>query len=104
MSLRDWLGGLGRRLAGRPAVLPSHVEPGSRVRLRNPLASSHRVWIPAGAAGIVVGWDTPGRRVSIELDSPRTVVTVPWSWIEEEPPPGAPTAPTQASGPPAAGR
>jgi len=100
MSLRDWLGGLGRRLAGRPAVLPSHVEPGSRVRLRNPLASSHRVWIPAGAAGIVVGWDTPGRRVSIELDSPRTVVTVPWSWIEQEPPPATPADATTS---PAAG-
>jgi hypothetical protein len=93
MSLREWLGGLGRRLAGRPAVLPSHVEPGSRVRLRNPLASSHRVWVPAGAAGIVVGWDTPGRRVSVELDSPRTVVTVPWSWTEEEPPPALTTHP-----------
>jgi hypothetical protein len=44
------------------------------------------VWIPAGAAGVVVGWDTPGRRVSVELDAPRTVVTVPWAWVEEEPP------------------
>jgi hypothetical protein len=89
MALTDWLGALRRRFAGRPPALPTLVEPGSRVRLRNPLASTHRVWIPAGAAGIVVGWDAPGRRVSIELDTPRTVVTVPWSWIEAEPPPSA---------------
>ena len=95
MALTDWLGALRRRFARRPPAPPALVEPGSRVRLRNPLASTHRVWIPAGAAGIVVGWDAPGRRVSIELDTPRTVVTVPWSWIEEEPPPSAsPGSPT----------
>jgi hypothetical protein len=58
---------------------------GARVRLRQPLASSHAVWIPAGASGIVVGWDAPGRRVSLELDTPRSVVTVPWAWVEDEP-------------------
>jgi hypothetical protein len=68
---------------------------GARVRLRTPLASSHRVWIPAGASGIVVGWDTAARRVSVELDAPRTVVTVPWTWVEEAPP-RAPAAPPAA--------
>ena len=58
---------------------------GNRVRLRTPIASSHTVWIPAGAAGIVVGGDPATRVVSIELDTPRTVVTVPWSWVEDEP-------------------
>ena len=78
---------------------PAMIEPGARVRLRNPLATLHKVWIPAGAAGIVVGWDTPRRRVSIELDTPRTVVTVPWSWVEEEPPPELPeTAAAPPSG------
>ncbi|MGH7267526.1 MAG: hypothetical protein ACREMB_22120 [Candidatus Rokuibacteriota bacterium] len=79
---------LGRLLrGGRPAHPPTHVEPGARVRLRQPLATPHKVWIPSGAAGIVVGWDTPGRRATVELDAPRTVVTVPWSWIEPEPDP-----------------
>jgi hypothetical protein len=50
------------------------------------------VWIPAGASGIVVGGDA--RRVSIELDAPRTVVTVPWAWVE--------AAPAPAPGPPPA--
>jgi hypothetical protein len=88
MSVPGWLGALGRWLPlGRPRLPPALIEPGARVRLRTPLATPHKVWIPAGAAGIVVGWDTPGRRVSVELDAPRTVVTVPWSWVEEEPPP-----------------
>ncbi len=84
--------------SGRSPLRTAPFVPGARVRLRTPLASSHTVWIPAGAAGIVVGWDTPGRRVSIELDTPRTMVTVPWAWVEEEPE-TPPTAPTPA-GPP----
>ena len=85
MSFWHWLATLRRRLGGRPPLPPPLIEPGARVRLRTPLASTHRVWIPAGAAGIVVGWDSPARQVSIELDAPRTVITVPWSWIEAEP-------------------
>ena len=71
-----------------PRVPPAHaarIAPGRRVRLRTPLASSHTVWIPAGAAGIVVGGDAGARQVSVELDTPRTVITVPWSWVEDEP-------------------
>jgi hypothetical protein len=75
------------------------IEPGARLRLRTPLATPHKVWIPAGVTGIVVGWDTPRRRVSIELDAPRTVVTVPWAWVEEEPPDPAPEAGGAASDP-----
>jgi hypothetical protein len=86
MELPGWLQALRRWLGGRPALPPALVAPGARVRLRTPLATSHKVWIPAGAVGIVVGWDTPGRQVTLELDRPRTVVTVPWSWIEAEPP------------------
>jgi hypothetical protein len=85
MALPGWLQTLRHWLGGRPALPPALVAPGARVRLRTPLATSHKVWIPAGAAGIVVGWDTPGRQVTVELDRPRTVVTVPWSWIEPEP-------------------
>lgn len=85
-SLGRWLG------LGRATPPPAHIAPGARVRLRSPLATSHKVWIPVGAAGIVVGWDTPAHRVSVELDTPRTVVTVPWSWVEEErEPPSGPT-------------
>ena len=81
----------------RPFPAPTRraaLVPGQRVRLRTPLASPHTVWIPAGAAGIVVGGDPRARQVSIELDTPRTVVTVPWSWVEDEPesPPTAPDA------------
>ena len=43
------------------------------------------MWIPAGAAGIVVGGDAKARRASVELDKPRTVITVPWAWLEAEP-------------------
>jgi hypothetical protein len=50
-----------------------------------PIASSHTVWIPAGAAGIVVTGDPRARTVRVELDKPRTVITVPWSWVEDEP-------------------
>jgi hypothetical protein len=65
------------------------------VRLRTPLASPHKVWVQAGAVGTVIGWDSPGRQVSLELDTPRTVITVPWSWIEAEPepPPAEPASP-----------
>ena len=98
MPLPGWLHALRRRFAGRPPVPPALVEPGARVRLRTPLGSPHRVFIPAGAVGIVVGWDAPGRSVSIELDTPRTVVTVPWAWIEAEPPPSDTPAPP-GSGP-----
>ena len=82
------------RGARLPLARAARVAPGRRVRLRTALASSHTVWIPAGAAGVVVGGDPATRRVSIELDSPRTVVTVPWSWIEDEPEraPDTPTA------------
>jgi len=74
-----------RRRRGSSPGRATRIAPGSRVRLRSPLASRHTVWIPAGAAGTVVGGDTAARQVSVELDSPRTVVTVPWSWIEDEP-------------------
>jgi hypothetical protein len=57
---------------------------GQRVCLRQPIASAHKVWINEGAAGVVVGGDARARQVSIELDTPRTVITVPWTWIEEE--------------------
>ena len=79
----------------RAAPPPARIFPGARVSLRNPLASPHKVWIPAGATGVVVGWDTPRRRVSIELDTPRTVITVPWAWVEEEklPDPTSPVSP-----------
>jgi hypothetical protein len=100
MALGRWLDALNRIVGGRPAAPPALIEPGARVRLRNPLATPHKVWIPAGAAGIVVGWDTPGRRVSIELDTPRTVVTVPWSWVEPEPPPAPPGSETSTTAPP----
>jgi hypothetical protein len=50
-----------------------------------PIASPHTTFIPAGTAGVVVGGNPRTRQVSIELDTPRTVVTVPWSWVEEEP-------------------
>ena len=96
-----WAPGLGqmweqlwrRRPTGLPGGSPPSILPGARVRLRSPLASSHKVWIPAGASGIVVGWDAPARRVSIELDAPRTVVTVPWAWVEAAPEPAAEAAP-----------
>ncbi len=86
-SLGRWLG------FGRATPLPDHIGPGARVRLTNPLATSQKVWIPEGAAGIVVGWDARARRVSVELDTPRTVVTVPWAWVAEE------RLPAAASGP-----
>ena len=79
---------------------PTRVQIGMRVQLRMPIASPHTTWIPAGAAGVVVGGNPKARQVSIELDTPRTVITVPWSWVEEEPlpadPAGAPGEPPKA--------
>lgn len=76
---------------GTPAAAPrwrppNRVQVGMRVLLRIPIASPHTTWIPAGAAGVVVGGNQKARQVSVELDMPRTVITVPWSWVEEEPP------------------
>jgi hypothetical protein len=91
---------------GAPAPVPrwrapTRVQVGMRVQLRMPIASPHTTWIPAGAAGVVVGGNPKARQVSIELDAPRTVITVPWSWVEEEPvqadPAGAPGEPPKAS-------
>jgi hypothetical protein len=75
---------------GAPAATPrwrapSRVQVGMRVLLRIPIASPHTTWIPAGASGVVVGGNPKTRQVSIELDTPRTVITVPWGWVEEEP-------------------
>jgi hypothetical protein len=78
---------------------PSRVFVGMRVQLRIPIASPHTTYIPAGAAGVVVGGNPKARQVSVELDAPRTVVTVPWSWVEEEPAPAPAAAPPD---PPAA--
>lgn len=75
---------------------PKRVYVGMRVQLRMPIASPHTTWIPAGAVGIVVGGNHKARQVSIELDTPRTVITVPWSWVEEEPEQSA-TGPAGAS-------
>lgn len=95
MGVPTWLA----RLLGRPpapAPRPPLIAAGRRVRLRQPLAGSHRVWIQAGAVGIVIGWDAGARQVSVELDAPRTVVTVPWSWVEDEETPPAPPRPAPA--------
>jgi len=78
---------------------PTRVHLGMRVHLRIPIASPHTTWIPAGAAGVVVGGNPKGRQVSVELDTPRTVITVPWSWVEEEPEPSTPADQAQATGP-----
>jgi hypothetical protein len=66
---------------------PSRVHVGMRVQLKIPIASPHTTWIPAGATGTVMGGDAKARQVSIELDTPRTIITVPWNWVEEEPEP-----------------
>jgi len=76
---------------------PTRVHVGMRVQLRMPIASPHTTWIPAGAAGVVVGGNPKARQVSVELDAPRTVITVPWSWVEEEPQP--PTTADEAGAP-----
>jgi hypothetical protein len=68
---------------------------GARVRLRVPIAGAHTVHIPAGAVGVIVGGSPKARRVSVELDAPRTVVTVPFAWVEAEPEP-APDPPAAA--------
>ena len=83
---------------------PSRVHVGMRVQLRIPIASPHTTWIQAGATGVVVGGNAKTRQVSIELDAPRTVVTVPWAWVEEEPEPAAtpdpPATPPDSNGRP----
>jgi hypothetical protein len=86
------------RPAWRP---PARVHVGMRVLLRIPIASAHTTWIPAGAAGVVVGGNPKTRQVSVELDMPRTVITVPWAWVEEEaaPPPAAERAAPDPGGP-----
>jgi hypothetical protein len=79
---------------------PTRVHIGMRVLLRMPIASPHTTWIPAGAAGVVVGGNPKARQVSVELDSPRTVITVPWSWVEEEPAPTPDAGAGDAAAPP----
>ena len=80
---------------------PTRVHVGMRVQLKIPIASPHTTWIAAGATGIVVGGDARARQVSIELDTPRTVITVPWSWVEQEPEPAAAAdAAESTAGPP----
>jgi hypothetical protein len=81
----------------RPSGKPARLVFGARVRLRTPIASPHTVHIPAGATGVVVGADARGRQVRVELDSPRTVLTVPGTWLEGEPDP--PAADPQADPP-----
>lgn len=79
---------LPERGTGRPPVprwkAPTRIYLGMRVQLRMPIASPHTTWVPEGAAGIVVGGNLKRRQVSVELDKPRTVITVPWAWVEEE--------------------
>jgi hypothetical protein len=77
---------------------PSRVHVGMRVQLRIPIASPHTTFIPAGATGMVVGGNPKARQVSVELDAPRTVVTVPWSWVEEEPEPAPAARPPDPPG------
>jgi hypothetical protein len=96
MALQDFLRLFWFRSGDRGAAppvprwrVPTRVHVGMRVLLRVPIASPHTTWIPAGSAGVVVGGNPKGRQVSVELDTPRTVITVPWSWIEEEPPSAA---------------
>jgi hypothetical protein len=103
MALQDFLRLFWFRPSDRATITPAptwrppaRVHLGMRVRLRMPIASPHTTWIPAGAAGLVVGGNAKARQVSVELDSPRTVITVPWNWVEEEP---APTDPAGASAP-----
>jgi len=104
MALQDFLRLFWFRPSDRTPVAlgpswraPARVHLGMRVQLRMPIASPHTTWIPAGAAGVVVGGNAKARQVSVELDVPRTVITVPWSWVEEEPVPAA-TAKPEASG------
>lgn len=96
MALQDFLRLVWFRPPDRDATArvprwraPTRVHVGMRVQLRMPISSSHTTWIPAGAAGVVVGGNPKARQVSVELDTPRTVITVPWSWVAEEPEPSA---------------
>jgi hypothetical protein len=106
MALQDFLRLFWFRPSDRATITPApawrppaRVHLGMRVRLRMPIASPHTTWIPAGAAGLVVGGNAKARQVSVELDSPRTVITVPWSWVEEEPASTVPTDPAGTSTP-----
>ncbi len=78
---RRWWARLCRLVTG-PALPP--LAPGTRVRLRVPLRSRRTVWVRAGATGVVVG-EADSRRVTVELNEPRTLITVPRGWLEEEP-------------------
>jgi hypothetical protein len=107
MAFQDFLRLFWFRPSGRDARapvprwrVPKRVQVGMRVLLRMPIASPHTTWIPAGAAGVVVGGNAKARQVSIELDTPRTVITVPWSWVEEEPEPSATAGPAGTPGAP----
>lgn len=71
------------RLVTSPALPP--LAPGTRVRLRVPLTSRRTVWVRAGASGVVVGGEADSRRVTVELNEPRTLITVPRKWLDEEP-------------------
>ena len=100
MALQDFLRLFWFRPSERGATTPvprwrppTRIHGGMRVQLRIPIASAHTTWIPAGATGVVVGGNPKARQVSIELDTPRTVITVPWSWVEEEPEPAEATDP-----------
>jgi hypothetical protein len=102
VALQDFLRLFWFRSSERGAIAPvprwrapTRVQLGMRVQLRIPIASPHTTWIPAGATGVVVGGNPKARQVSIELDTPRTVITVPWSWVEEEPEPAGATDPAQ---------
>ena len=106
MALQDFLRLFWFRPSDRPPATPvptwrppTKVHLGMRVQLRMPIASPHTTWIPAGAAGVVVGGNPKARQVSVELDTPRTVITVPWSWVEEEPAPADTAEPTEPPGP-----
>jgi len=61
------------------------IQAGDRVRLQVPIASAHTVHIQAGVVGTVVGGDARAKTACIELDQPRTRITVPWSWLEDLP-------------------
>lgn len=76
---RAWLTSLVIR---HPPLTP--LAPGTHVRLRVPLTSRRTVWVRAGASGVVVGGEADSRRVTVELNEPRTLITVPRGWLEEE--------------------
>ena len=107
MALQDLLRLFWFRPADRQAATPvprwrapARVHVGMRVQLRIPIASPHTTWIPAGATGIVVGGDAKARQASVELDTPRTVITVPWTWLEEEPEAAPGDGPAESAAPP----